>query len=101
MDSNRTIEWLENEWDADGFLGKLRMGHFSATEGERFLSALRSIEIGQDELIPKRLISLIWYLPSFLEWQRERVVERGSDKYQYVQFVNSVVNALEDSIGVP
>lgn len=101
MNTDLLIQTLENAWDADGFLGRLRQGQFSPEEAERFLEVLSHIQIAENDQIPKRLLSLLWYLPSFLAWQVERVEERGSDRASYEHFCNSVLSVLEDSLGVP
>lgn len=47
------------------------------------------------------MLSLLWYLPSFLTWQRERVAEKGGDINAYAHFVTDVHNTLEEVLGVP
>jgi hypothetical protein len=96
----KLIQQLEAAWDEDGFFENLRAGIFVESDALGFLSLLRSIEIDQ-ELVPARLLALIWYIPSFLEWQRERVSEVGGDAVRYVRFINEVMNILEEVIGVP
>jgi hypothetical protein len=52
-------------------------------------------------MVPKRLVSLLWYLPSFLAWQTERIAEKDGDRAAYERFVTEVFNALEQALGVP
>jgi hypothetical protein len=40
-------------------------------------------------------------LPSFLEWQKERVRDRSGNQPAYNQFVTEVYNTLETVLGVP
>src|ERR1700734_3834223 len=101
MNTNELTERLEHEWDVDGFLWNIRQGRFSLDDGKKFLSFLKQIEIDDNAQIPKRLLSLLWYLPPFLEWQKERVGERSGNQAEYGRFVTEVYNALETVLGVP
>lgn len=102
MNTEELIQDLESHWSTDGFLDTIRRGNFDASAGQRFLELLRGISIGDDQLIPKRLLSLLWYLPLFLEWQKERITEMASSKAaSYERFVTEVQNVLEEVLGVP
>jgi hypothetical protein len=95
------VDQLDAEWGDEGFLGKLRTGAFPAEDAARFLALLRGIDIPEGALVPKRAISLFWYLPSFLLWQRERVAERGGNMETFDRFVTEVHSALERVLGIP
>ncbi|MGY8711281.1 hypothetical protein RAD16_36595 [Bradyrhizobium sp. 18BD] len=95
------IEQLETEWNADGFFDRVRNGDYDAIRGQAILAVLRAIEIGDDDMVPKRLVSLLWYLPSFLAWQTDRIAEKGGDRAAYERFVTEVDNTLEVVLGVP
>jgi hypothetical protein len=95
------IDDLDAEWDTHGFLGQLRLGNFVPAHASRFLQLLRQIEIPDDATVPKRALALIWYLPTFLIWQRERVMEKGGNVAEFDRFVTEVHNTLEDVIGIP
>jgi hypothetical protein len=95
------IDQLESAWDCDGFLGRLREGAFAQQDAIAFLSLLRSIDLEDDDRIPKRFLALIWSLPTFLQWQRERIEERGGDLAAYDRFITEVHNVLEDVLGAP
>ena len=101
MNAEKTVCRLEVEWGDEGFLGRVRQGEFRPEGARAFLDFLRGIDLSGDTLIPKRLLSLSWYLPGFLEWQRERVRERGGDPAAYARFVTEVTNILEEVLGVP
>lgn len=92
---------LDAEWDREGFLGRLRLGHFTSGEAEKFLDLLRAIHIDEKDCVPKRLVTLLWYLPSFLSWQTERVSEAGGEMKEYIHFANQVHNLLEERLGTP
>ena len=95
------VDQLDGEWDTEGFLGQLRTGTFVPEHAARFLAVLRGIEIPDEAMVPKRALSLLWYLPSFLAWQRERVAEQGGDIVAFDRFVTEVHNTLEEVLGVP
>ena len=95
------VEQLDYEWSEEGFLGSLRTGTFLPTDAARFLSLLRGIRIPDDALVPKRALSLLWYLPSFLMWQSDRVAARGGDGVAFDRFVTDVHSVLEEVLGVP
>lgn len=102
MNQQEAIDRLEREWERpDGFFARLRVGMFDPAAGERVVNVVGSIDLRGDTCIERRLVSLLWYLPSFTEWQRERVAEVGGDLDTYIKFVNRLNNTLEQLLGVP
>jgi hypothetical protein len=102
MRTDELIQTLESHWDADGFLDAVRRGKFDPDAGRAFLDYLHRIAIDEDELVPKRLLSLLWYLPLFLEWQKARIEELNpSEVASYGRFVTEVHNILEEVLGIP
>ncbi|MCB2099303.1 MAG: hypothetical protein KDE22_00435 [Rhodobacterales bacterium] len=101
MDIKQITEYLEREWDVDGFLYEIRQGIFLPQKSINFVSMLNELTVSNDCLITKRFVSLIWYLPIFLIWQRERVLENGGDILKYDDFITNVHNSLEKILGVP
>lgn len=101
MNTETLIQKLELNWDSNGFLDSVRRGNFDSIAGQAFLDLLKGISIPDDELVPKRLLSLLWYLPSFLEWQKERIEEVSGRQTEYGHFVTEVQNVLEAVLGVP
>lgn len=101
MEIIHLTERLDKEWDSEGFLGRVRVGQFSPSEGAKFIELLNSVKLDDDACIPKRLLTLIWYLPSFFSWQKDRVGEMGGDVDAYEKFVTDVQNTLEQVLGVP
>lgn len=101
MDFDGIIQLLDSEWDTDGFFDRIRNGSYDARQAQDILKILRAIKVDENEFLPKRLVTLLWYLPSFLGWQVERVVERGGDRATYQRFITEVHNALEEVLGTP
>jgi hypothetical protein len=101
MDLNVVVERLDVEWDTNGFFDSVRNGHYDAKRTQTVLDLLRAIHVNEEEMVPKRLVSLLWLLPSFLGWQAERIAEKGGDKAAYERFATEVHNILEVVLGTP
>lgn len=101
MNYRKAIADLEHCWDDGEFLELLRRGRFDQASAEEFLTLLRSIRIRDEDCIPKRLVSLLWFLPSFLQWQEERLIEAGGDVSAFRRFVTQTHEVLESVLGVP
>lgn len=79
-DTRRLISHLEAECDLDdGFLGRLRQGQFDSTGLDRLLRLLHSINFGEATELNRRVVALLWMIPTLMMWQLERVTERGGD----------------------
>jgi hypothetical protein len=101
MDFNEIIQLLDSEWDADGFFDRLRNGNYDTGQAQEILKILRAIKVDEVEGLPKRMVALLWYLPSFLGWQVERVVETGGDRAAYERFITEIHKVLEEVLGTP
>lgn len=96
------IKALEAEFDLDhGFLGQLRQGNFDPSGLQRLITLLESIDLGDELAIDRRLVSLLWMLPTFMEWQVERVAENGGDIVQLRHGVDRVQGILQLVLGMP
>ena len=102
MNYEREIELLESEWLPDvGFFWKIRNGHFDPADFERAFQKIASVSIETDAAVPRRLVSLLWYVPLFMEWQKERVKEKSGDSAQYLKAISAMRNKIERLLGVP
>lgn len=101
MNATKAVGLLENAWDLGGFLGRLREGVFHESDAVAFVEMLRSVSIGDNEPVPKRLLVLVWYMPLFLDWQKDRIAEVSGVVSEYERFVTEVINVLEEVVGVP
>ena len=68
---------------------------------ERTLRKLSSLSIAEEAEIPRRLVSLLWYIPLFMEWQTEQVQESGGDAIAYEQAITLMTNEVERLLGLP
>jgi hypothetical protein len=97
-----SVSSLEREWDFDtGFFGLLRRGEFDPESFNRLVETLGSTGFDDDKLINRRAVSLLWYMPLFMSWQRERVQENGGDLAEFDNATTLVQNLVEGILGVP
>ncbi|MBX5893038.1 hypothetical protein ISE53_10290 [Pseudomonas aeruginosa] len=101
MDAGKVIEELEVEWDIEGFFDQVRNGVFDATRAHHVMGLLREIDVYDSQVLPRRLVSLLWYMPVFLGWQLQRVEEKGGEIASFEQFIVDVQNILEEVLGTP
>ena len=94
------IQHLEFAWSFEGFLGQLRDGKFDPILYEEFITLLRSISFKGEDSILKEIVSLLWYIPLFMEWQCERVKDSISLK-EYERKKTVIENELERILGTP
>lgn len=102
MNQEHLIRTLESEWEPEqGFFWRVRQGVFSEADFQRALSKVSSIEGFENELIERRLVSLLWYIPIFMHWQKDRVLEKGGDGEAYAKAIAAMTNQVERLLGVP
>jgi len=102
VDLHSLVSRLEHEWDYDlGFFGPLRRGSFDRSSLESLLEILEAAAVEQSESINRRLVSLLWYMPLFMQWQRDRVKELGGDLAEFDAATNHVQSIVERLLGVP
>lgn len=103
MDGTRNvIELLEAEYDqSEGFLGQLRAGVLDEQAYERFLDLLRGLEL-EGEVVSRRVVELLWFVPTFMEYQTWHLEERsGLPADEYGRYKQGVLNLLMDKLGLP
>lgn len=94
------IEELGKAWDNDtGLFYKIRYGHFDEDQYEKNLELLKSISFENIDHIPKEAVRLLWFIPTFMEWNKHRQKEIDIDIYQ--QKITSFQNELERILGMP
>jgi hypothetical protein len=96
------IRCLEDAWDfPDGFFFRLRQGEYDASAVGGVIEILRSVDVDDESLLPRRFVSLTWWIPMFMEWQAERVAESGGDVDGLQRDVVRLRNVLDEVLGVP
>jgi hypothetical protein len=102
MDHKTLIANVESEWAPEtGFFWHLRQGTFEPEVLHRALTAVASVPTPIDQHIPVRLVSVLWYIPIFMEWQTHRLRERGADMTEYAVATNKFIAEVERILGVP
>ena len=95
------LQKLEDSWDHDyGFFGKLHQGFFDEKLYQEFLESLKLISFEQESVISKNVIRLLWYIPLFMEWQKERINSVISLQ-EYSIKKTQIENELERILGTP
>ena len=102
MDEPDQIKQLEGLWDVEtGFLAGVRRGHYSLGEGREFLSQLEGIKLGEGERVSKRLVQLLWFIPTFMHWQEDRIAEAGGQLTDYQRLCVEVADVMLRILGAP
>lgn len=104
MDMHSAIQQLEKEWELNtGFFGRLRYGSFDPAGLERVIRILEAItdETKDAKLLDRRLVELLWFVPRFMSWQRERVQEQGGDVQELDNATDALEALLQRILGVP
>jgi len=97
------LSYLESSWsDEDGFFYQLRAGNVKPESVDKLIDQLGSFNPENDSMLPKELVSMIWYIPIFMEWQTERVAQNGDlQKGEYENIKSKVQSAVEAILGIP
>jgi hypothetical protein len=94
------VDRIDRQYDLeDGFLGKLRSGSFDAGKAAELLDTLRELDLGDATVVDRRLVSLLWYMPLFIEWQGRRLPD--DDQAKLNEVLNFVTTELQRILGVP
>lgn len=96
------IASIESEWEPEaGFFWRIREGDFQKDEFERALQKFAAIPSASNQPVPARLVSVVWYVPIFMQWQVDRMRELRGDLAAYVTAVNKLTAEVERILGVP
>jgi hypothetical protein len=96
------ISAIEAEWEPEtGFFWRTRQGDFRKDDFERTLRKLAAVPSMTGQSVPARLVSVVWYIPIFAEWQRDRVQGCGADPAEYERAKAQLTNEVERILGVP
>lgn len=99
---DRWIQAIEPFWDLPaGSLYRLRQGELDEVGIDAMIEVLRSIDVPDDADLPKRFVSLIWFIPTSMEWQLERVIEHGGSADSLRTKVEQVRTEVERILGMP
>jgi hypothetical protein len=97
-----SIKTLEESWtQPGGFLFELTEGRYELTAGEAFIARLHEIKCPKGKMISRRLVNVLWQIPSYLSDRRADVLENGGDvvAFDHLQLMVNVI--LDDLLGEP
>lgn len=106
MDKQKAVELLGQEWDIEnGFLGKIRYREFDPEGLDRLLNLLEIVQNDDEELdeelIDRTLVSIIWFIPLFLEWQKQSFIAAGKDIAPLQSAINRIMPIMYNILGLP
>ncbi|MEO7719511.1 MAG: hypothetical protein ABIY70_25185 [Capsulimonas sp.] len=105
METDKLIQALEYEWeDEGGFLWRLRDRSFDAEGAKRLESLLQSISFENIDCIDKRLMQLLWFVPTFLQWCVETfrgISEDSNETYYVKQCEGRIQKIFVELLGIP
>ena len=99
--NEKLFEELDQCWDYDnGFFGQLKQRIFDNKLFDKLIAILRDIHFEDEETIPKRVVSLLWFIPLFMEWNATGVSDQIS-KDDYNNCSTLIENELIRILGIP
>lgn len=102
MDIETIVTKLGHEWEQPhGFFGLLRQGVFDQGSFDRATAILAGVDITNEDSIDRRLVELIWFIPIFMVWQRERLQENGVNLHEYDEACHIMLNHVYAILGMP
>jgi hypothetical protein len=101
-DDPELIETLDLVWDDEaGFLGRLCGGDFVQGLADAYIELLGRIDPIEGEFVNLSFVKLLWFMPLFMEWQVERVVEAGAPRGDVERVLDLATTRIMDILGVP
>lgn len=103
-DHGATIAALEALWAAEppGFFWNVRQRQLVARDGEAAIAVLRAIPGYADgATLPARLVSLLWFIPVFMEWNADGVRRAGGDDEAYTRVASELTSEVMRILGAP
>jgi hypothetical protein len=103
MSAEQIHKWtaiLGEQWDVGNFLWKIRQGIFAEGEAAQFEIILKNIVLtNRDQQLSRAFVSVFWYVPLFLYWNRERVAKKSGHPEQFETFMLRVEDAISEILG--
>lgn len=102
MSVEEQIEMIERAWsEPDGFLFLAHIGRFTPEGAATFLADLERIDVPSGDTVDRRLVSLLWFIPTLLEWNRHANATTAERAAAYDRISSVVVDRLFVLLGVP
>lgn len=104
MNIQTATQALETEWEqvqSKGFFGKLRIGEFDSDGFERVKRLLNSLELPNEEFFDKRFVEVVWFIPTFMRWQRDAWFMENKDVQAIDKAIQFFEQRLTTILGLP
>ena len=96
---SEVIPALEGLWS--GSLSRARDGIFTTEDDRIIRETLGAVDIGEPDLMPRAFVTLLWFMPQFMEWQISRVAERTNLDQEYRNLCLWVSERIGEILGNP
>ncbi|MBI1183447.1 hypothetical protein GC194_04215 [bacterium] len=100
MEIEELTSILDNSW-TKGFFYSLRNGVVDKSDFAILLNGLSRFSATHYTSFPKEFVSLIWFIPTFIDWQEERLLDNGVEKEEFKMIYDSMCNECERILGLP
>lgn len=85
----------------DGALSRIREGSYTLDDDAAIRAVLNKVPEYQDS-IPKGVVTGLWFLPMFLEWQTRRVLEKQpAMEHEYGLLTSWAIERVGQILGDP
>lgn len=90
---DQIISQIKDCWrEPEGIFYLLRQGVFDTDKWGLFLGLLQSIDLNGKSTVDLDFVRLLWFVPSFMRWQIERVQEVQGDS----QLIENAISTVEE-----
>ncbi len=89
---------LEEAWE-HGFFYNLRSGNLNEDQYQKLKEVFEALPSDVD--CDKRMVTLLWFIPTFIQWQEERLLRAGVKKDKIAEVYNFFYNTCERILGLP
>lgn len=87
MNYEESLNALDVAWALEtGFLYKIRYREVDFLLGDELLKTLKQIDFTDQDLLPKQIVSYIWFIPLFMELQMHSI-EKASNVEEFGRYV--------------
>jgi hypothetical protein len=103
MQLNDLISALEREWDrtsSGGFFAQLGLDLYDQGAFERTVGIIDGVSF-EDDCIDRRLVELLWFMPTYMRWQRDGWTGSEEDAARLDRAIRFIEQRLTTILGLP
>lgn len=104
MTEENIIKILNNAWEIEGgFFYEIRSRKLDLKKGAELHHSLKNFELSTKSTIDRNLVRLLWYIPIYLDYQKETLKPILVDKeyLDYIKLANGIQEEIERLLGYP